>query len=267
MTVSLNNNFFANSRGLTFEDSATVVWSFNSTVNQITAIATGAGFVASVNAGSTDIVIGGTSNAPTVDLSSAVKTLLGDALTALQPITGLGGSFTYPSITVNANGQITAISSGAAPPTGANPAASVGLVAANGNAATFLRSDGAPALSQAIAPTWTSTHTFSVAPVLSEGATTYSGATAATPSGTAVTLQTLPTLSMAVYLVSVGLAGVGDVQHYSATAVVSTNLTATEVTILQSGSLMTIGMAGLAVQATQNSGGSQPIAYSILRIA
>jgi hypothetical protein len=44
--------------------------------------------------------------------------------------------------------------------TGANPTASVGLTAVNGVASTFLRSDGAPALSQSIAPTWTGAHTF-----------------------------------------------------------------------------------------------------------
>lgn len=48
---------------------------------------------------------------------------------------------------------------GAAP---ANPTAVVGLAAVNGTATTFLRSDGAPALSQAIVPTWTGLHTFSV---------------------------------------------------------------------------------------------------------
>jgi hypothetical protein len=42
----------------------------------------------------------------------------------------------------------------------ANPSASVGLAAVNGTAATFMTSDSAPALSQAIAPTWTGAHTF-----------------------------------------------------------------------------------------------------------
>ncbi|PIQ80376.1 MAG: hypothetical protein COV79_00785, partial [Parcubacteria group bacterium CG11_big_fil_rev_8_21_14_0_20_41_14] len=46
-------------------------------------------------------------------------------------------------------------------PVGANPSGTVGLTAVNGSATTFLRSDGAPALSQAIVPTWTGTHTFS----------------------------------------------------------------------------------------------------------
>ncbi len=45
--------------------------------------------------------------------------------------------------------------------TGANPTGTVGLSAVNGVATTFLRSDGAPALSQSIVPTWTGAHTFS----------------------------------------------------------------------------------------------------------
>ncbi len=43
----------------------------------------------------------------------------------------------------------------------ANPTAQVGLAAVNGSAVTAMRSDGAPALSQSISPTWTGTHTFS----------------------------------------------------------------------------------------------------------
>ena len=45
-------------------------------------------------------------------------------------------------------------------PLAANPSASIGLSAVNGSATTFMRSDAAPALSQAIAPTWTGLHTF-----------------------------------------------------------------------------------------------------------
>ena len=43
----------------------------------------------------------------------------------------------------------------------ANPTATAGLSAINGTATTAMRSDAAPALSQAITPTWTGTHTFS----------------------------------------------------------------------------------------------------------
>lgn len=44
--------------------------------------------------------------------------------------------------------------------TGENPTVQVGLTAKNGTAETYMRSDAAPALDQAIAPTWTGEHTF-----------------------------------------------------------------------------------------------------------
>lgn len=56
-----------------------------------------------------------------------------------------------------------AIPPGTSPPVSANPSASVGLAAVNGSAATFMTSDSAPPLSQAIAPTWTGNHTFTPA--------------------------------------------------------------------------------------------------------
>jgi hypothetical protein len=43
---------------------------------------------------------------------------------------------------------------------GANPTGTIGLAAVNGAANTMIRSDGAPPLSQAIAPTWTGLHVF-----------------------------------------------------------------------------------------------------------
>jgi len=43
----------------------------------------------------------------------------------------------------------------------ANPTGTIGLTAVNGTATTPMRSDAAPALSQAISPTWSGTHTFS----------------------------------------------------------------------------------------------------------
>jgi hypothetical protein len=54
---------------------------------------------------------------------------------------------------------------------GATPSASVGLSAVNGSAGTFLRSDGAPALDQSIAPTWTGVHQFSDGKLQLKGAT------------------------------------------------------------------------------------------------
>ncbi len=57
----------------------------------------------------------------------------------------------------------------------ANPTASVGLSAVNGVASTYMRSDAAPVLSQAIVPTWTGVHTFDAVPAFNGGA---SGVTA-----------------------------------------------------------------------------------------
>jgi len=63
-----------------------------------------------------------------------------------------------------------ALTSGGA--SGANPTGTVGLSTVNGSATTFLRSDGAPPLSQGIVPTWTGIHTFSATPVFNAGTTT-----------------------------------------------------------------------------------------------
>lgn len=73
-------------------------------------------------------------------------------------------ALTSTTLTWNGNPISTAV--------GANPTGTVGLAAVNGAATTFLRSDGAPALSQAIVPTWTGIHTWSlVAPILTLSAT------------------------------------------------------------------------------------------------
>jgi len=54
-------------------------------------------------------------------------------------------------------------------PAGANPSASVGLSAVNGSSSNYMRADGAPALSQAIAPTWTAQHIFGEASSITSG--------------------------------------------------------------------------------------------------
>ena len=53
--------------------------------------------------------------------------------------------------------------------TTANPSASIGLTAVNGSATSIMRSDAAPALSQAIVPTWTGLHTFSITSTITGG--------------------------------------------------------------------------------------------------
>jgi hypothetical protein len=57
-------------------------------------------------------------------------------------------------------------------PIGANPTGTIGLSAVNGVATTFLRSDGSPALSQSIIPTWTGLHTFNTAGLIAGASST-----------------------------------------------------------------------------------------------
>jgi hypothetical protein len=90
--------------------------------------------------------------------------------------------------------------------TGANPTASVGLAAVPGSLGTFMRSDGAPALSVAITPTWSGAHTFNAnvtmgtpGPAGTTGTLRFANATNANvttiQAGTAIAAQTylLPT--------------------------------------------------------------------------
>lgn len=63
-------------------------------------------------------------------------------------------------LTSNGTGAAATFQELPASASGANPSASVGLSAVNGAASTFMRSDGAPALSQAIVPIWTGVHTW-----------------------------------------------------------------------------------------------------------
>jgi len=85
---------------------------------------------------------------------------------ALAPLVSAFAGVGSRMVVSDATGQlgVQAIPSGAS---GANPTGTIGLAVVNGSAGTFLRSDGAPALSQAIAPTWSAQHTFTLAPIVS----------------------------------------------------------------------------------------------------
>ncbi|MCK4920220.1 MAG: hypothetical protein KAS71_04190, partial [Bacteroidales bacterium] len=123
------------------------------------------GDITMTNAGVTTIA----NNAVTYGKMQAVSTtskLLGssDAANPVTEIT-LGTGLSMTGTTLNATIN-----------TFANPTATIGLTATNGVATTAMRSDAAPALSQAIIPTWTGAHTFSALGTFNAGITVTGGA-------------------------------------------------------------------------------------------
>jgi len=92
------------------------------------------------------------------DNVSGMGTLGCGAITSSGALDIGAHTFTVNAIeVVGADGEVNAA---AIEDLGANPSQDIGLSVVNGAATTYLRSDAAPALSQAIAPTWTGKHTF-----------------------------------------------------------------------------------------------------------
>jgi hypothetical protein len=83
--------------------------------------------------------------------------------------TSAGGAFTVARLSC---GDLSNAASGCSGtlPTSASPSATIGLSTVNGTASTYMTSDSAPALSQAISPTWTGAHTFAPTPVVAPSA-------------------------------------------------------------------------------------------------
>ncbi len=101
------------------------------------------------------ITLGGGAGAAPTSLAS-----LGTTVTLLHGNAAGAPTFAAVSLTADVTGVLPAANGGAI---GANPTGTIGLVAVNGSATTYVRSDGAPALSQAIVPTWTGIHTWTLA--------------------------------------------------------------------------------------------------------
>jgi hypothetical protein len=95
--------------------------------------------------------------------------------------TVLGGIKVGANLSIGSDGTLSASDAGGGG-VPANPSGTVGLATVDGVLSTFMRSDAAPALSQAIAPTWTAQHTFQLTPI----------STAAQP-GTADSSTKMPT--------------------------------------------------------------------------
>ena len=121
--------------------------------------ATSTNVIGVLGAAAQTVLTGGVSGLPTyISMAADGRLLIGSS--AGQPAAAtLTGTASQITVT-NGSNSITLSLPGGAWGGFANPSASLGLTAVNGSATTAMRSDGAPALSVSIAPTWTGAHTF-----------------------------------------------------------------------------------------------------------
>lgn len=103
------------------------------------------------------------------------------------------------------------------------------------------------------------------APVVSGVFKTLSG-TVSAATATATTIATLPNLTNGTYIVSCGLVA-GDPTNYSAVSLVSVDATVLRITNLQTAALMSISISGQTVQATQVSGTTTLIYFTLSRFS
>jgi hypothetical protein len=103
------------------------------------------------------------------------------------------------------------------------------------------------------------------APIVAGVFKTLSG-TVSAASATATTIATLPSVTNGTYIVSCGLPA-ADPTNYSAVSLVSVDSTVLRITSLQTAVLMSISVSGQTVRATQGSGITQPIYFTLTRVS
>lgn len=112
-----------------------------------------------VNQVSNRFLVGPASGA---DAAPTFRAMIGDDIpdALIVATTKLSATGTKDSTTFLRGDNTYAVPSGGSGTFFADPTASIGLSAINGTSTNAIRSDGAPALSQAIIPTWTGLHSF-----------------------------------------------------------------------------------------------------------
>ena len=103
------------------------------------------------------------------------------------------------------------------------------------------------------------------APVVAGVFKTLSG-TVSAATATATTIATLPNVTNGTYIVSCGLAA-GDPTNYSAVSLVTVDATVLRITNLQTAALMSITVSGQTVRATQISGITNTIFFTLTRVS
>lgn len=119
------------------------------------------------NGGSGAVTVSGILHGNGTGAFTGAAVSLSSEVTGTLPVTSGGTGVTTLAGYVKGNSTAPFTASSTIPyadisgaPAAANPSAAIGLTAVNGSANAFMRSDGAPALSQSISPTWTGVHTF-----------------------------------------------------------------------------------------------------------
>ncbi len=160
--------FVQDTVGAMLVDTSTVDFTYDDPTGKISAVVPGAALTKTDDTNVT-LTLGGT---PATALARAASLALGWTGQLAVSRGGSGAGTLTGYLKGNGTAAFTAVStipysdiSGTPTiPVGANPSANIGLSAVNGVATSFMRSDGAPALDQGIAPTWTAQHKFQGSP-------------------------------------------------------------------------------------------------------
>lgn len=169
-TAAIIDEYVQDLVGAMLVDTSTVDFTYDDVLGQISATVPGAA-LSKVDDTNVTLALGGNfatalARAASLTLGWTGQLAVARGGSGAATLTGyLKGNGTA-AFTASASIPYSDISGTPTIPAGANPSASVGLAAVNGSATSFMRSDGAPALDQTIAPTMSGFWTFSNAKLL-----------------------------------------------------------------------------------------------------